>query len=209
MDLKELATRRNFDLRVLSSMRCPTFDFEAYRTIPALNARRGQVADLEDTSVSKYRFILRVRTHIGPRSFSEQTEIGVDTDVPGYPRKPPLTWIISKDVPWSPHFMAGAPVCIGQEFWGPAKGYITLGHLAIHLCHLLNWDEKGRGHGYVGWNAEAIRHHRDFYNNRPINPGVPYPVLPKWLSGPDEGLQQPGFEVTAQPVVRPPGFEVI
>jgi hypothetical protein len=207
MDLKELAIRRNFDLRVLSSMRCDTFDFEAYRSTRDLNDRKRTVTDLEDTSVSKYRFTLRVRTHTGPHSFSDMTEIGIDTDVPDYPKREPRTWIISRAVPWSPHFMTGAPVCIGDEFWKPKKGHITLGHLAIHLCHLLNWDEKGRGGGYVGWNAEAIALHKRVYNNGPINPDLEYPALPTWLTGSGD-TPNPSFLIIPA-TAQEPAFKVV
>lgn len=209
MNRRDLADRRAFDLKVLSDMRCDTFDFEAYRTGADLDSRRARVTDPSaGADVTHYRWIYRIRTHISKTSFSSVTEIGVSTDVTDYPRQPPGTWVISDDMPWSPHFRKGSPVCIGSEIWGPRDGHIVLGELAIHIAHMLNWDEIGRGPGYVGWNPAAIEHHRDFYGGKPINPGLAYPVLPAWLSGKQE--PQPGFQVVnVNQEKRPePGFQV-
>lgn len=193
----ELAERRAFDLRVLSDMRCLTFDFEAYRTIQDLDSRRSPVTDPEaGPEVTKYRWIFRIRTHISRTKFEPVTEIGVNTDVQDYPRQPPGTWILSSHVPWSPHFMRNAPVCIGPELWAPTGGHITLGELAINIAHLLNWDEAGRGPGYSGYNREAIEYHKKAYRGQPIDPGLRYPVLPGWLTGEPE--DKPAFQIIDQ-----------
>jgi hypothetical protein len=207
VNLRELADRRAFDLRVLSDMRCATFDFEAYRTTADLEYRRSQVTDpAAGAAVTRYRWIFRIRTHIDRTRFASQTEIGVNTDVSDYPRKPPATRILSNHVPWSPHFMKNAPVCIGPELWAPTGGYITLGELAINIAHLLNWDEKGRGPGYVGWNGAAVQHHKKFYGGQPIDPGLSYPVLPAWLAG--EQTAEPMFEIVNRGSQPEPGFWV-
>jgi hypothetical protein len=207
MNQRELAQRRAFDFRVLTGMRSRAFDFEAYRTMADLERRLRPVTDpAEGSAVSKYRWLFRVRTHISRTEFAPETEIGVNTDVTDYPYSPPHTWILSSHVPWSPHFMRNAPVCIGFELWAPTAGHITLGELAINIAHLLNWDEKGRGPGYSGWNRAAIEHHRTFYRGRPIDPGLRYPVLPSWLSG--EQAAEPGFQVMGEAGVADPGFQV-
>lgn len=202
----DLAERRRFDYRVLSAMRCPVFDFAAYRNGSDLQRRRNPItSEGEAGGASKYCFVLRVRTHISATAFADVTEIGVDTDVIDYPRKPPQTSIISDHVPWSPHFIKNGPVCLGDELW-PKDGHITLGHLAIHLARLLNWDEKGRGSGYRGWNGKAIEHHKRVYGGRPINPALIYPVLPAWLYG---GLEpEMSFEIV-DAVPPDPGFEIL
>jgi hypothetical protein len=205
---RELAERRAFDLRVLGDMRCETFDFEAYRTMVDLERRQSKVTDpAAGPIVTKYRWIFRIHTHISRDSFATQTEIGVNTDVADYPRKPPLTWILSNHVPWSPHFMRNAPVCIGPELWAPTGGYITLGELVINIAHLLNWDEEGRGAGYAGYNLAAIEHHQRFYGGRPIDPDLSYPALPAWLTGAQTA--EPLFQIV-NPGSRPdPGFRVL
>jgi hypothetical protein len=207
MNQRELADRRAFDLRVLSDMRCKTFDFEAYRTMADLERRRSQVSDpAAGSTVTRYRWIFKIRTHTSKTEFAPQTEIGVNTDVTDYPRKPPATWILSGHAPWSPHFMKNAPVCIGPELWAPTGGYITLGELAINIAHLLNWDEKGRGPGYVGWNGDAVQHHKKFYGGRPIDPDLRYPVLPAWLAG--EQTAEPSFQIVGRGGRADPGFRV-
>lgn len=185
MHSRDLMERLRFDYKILNEMRCPTFDFEAYRTTGDLQSRRNQITDTSKAQdAHKYRFILRVPTLIGPNGrMAPVTEIGVDVDVVDYPRGMPNTWIISRDVPWSPHFLVGAPVCIGTEFWTAREGHVTLGNLAIHLQRLLNWDEKGRGQGYVGYNGEAIKYHLLVYNGKPLDPNLIYANLPNWLFG--------------------------
>lgn len=207
MKQRDLAERRAFDLRVLSDMRCTTFDFESYRTMNDLNKRQRMVTDPDAGAVvTKYRWIFRVRTHISRDKFAPVTEIGVNTDVADYPRNPPGTWILSSHVPWSPHFMANAPVCIGEELWAPTGGHITLGELAINIAHLLNWDEKGRGPGYKGWNGAAIAHHQEFYGGRPIEPDLSYPVLPAWLTG--DQPAEPTFTVLGRNGPADPVFRI-
>jgi hypothetical protein len=181
MNLRDLRARRNLDLRVLSDMRCSTFDFEAYRTITDLEQCRRQVTDREATNVSKYRFVFNILTPVGPGSLSARTEVGIDSDAPDYPYRPPQTWILSERVPWSPFFMAGAPLYIDSGLWSVRGEQNTLGHLALHICHLLNWDQQDLGTGYAGWNAAAIKYHQDAYGGQPINADLSYPVLPTWL----------------------------
>jgi hypothetical protein len=207
MNQRELAERRAFDLRVLSDMRCATFEFEAYRTMPDLERRQRIITDpTGGAAVSKYRWIFRIPTHISRTQLATQTEIGVNTDAADYPHQPPGTWILSPHVPWSPHFLRGAPVCIGDELWAPTGGHITLGDLVIHIAHLLNWDEKGRGRGYVGWSGEAIAYHQTVYHGRPINPGLIYPMLPTWLAG--EKTPVPVFKILMTDQSPVPSFRI-
>jgi hypothetical protein len=184
VNLRDLQERRNLDLRVLSDMRCDIFDFEAYSTIVDLERRQRQITDPNATNASKYRFIFDIQTLTGPDSFSSHTEVGVDTDVPDYPYQAPRTWILSKPLPWSPSFMPGAPVYIGPGLWSIRGEHNTLGHLALHICYLLNWDQRGRSTGYPDWCAAAIKHHEDTYGTRPINADLTYPILPAWLNAP-------------------------
>lgn len=184
MNAADLAERRSFDFRVVTAMAGPTFACEAYRDGDDLEARRRPISDPAlGAEATAYRFIYDVPTLIGPGRFSARTEIGVGTAVADYPRAEPRTWIISKDVPWSPHFKRGAPVCIGAEFWRARRGHVSLGELVVHLARLLNWDEKGRGGGYVGWNGEAIAYHRRTYGSAALNPDLVYPTLPSWIYG--------------------------
>jgi hypothetical protein len=83
-------------------------------------------------------------------------------------------------MPWTPHFQQGAVVCIG-DLWDEETGKTLLGHLVRHHARLLNWDERARGNGYVGWNGAAIAWHRQHYGAEPLTPGLSYPELPSKL----------------------------
>jgi hypothetical protein len=93
-----------------------------------------------------------------------------------YPFSKPASWVISKPIPWSPHFKYGAPICIGT-IWSQS-GSTLLGHLLKHIAKLLNFDEVARGGGYVGWNGQATRFWKKELNEQPITPGLTYPSLP-------------------------------
>jgi len=202
--LNDLAGRRRFDFSILTDMRCEVFDFTAHVNVADLNDRKHAITRVDDAvRVSKYRLVFRMPTLIGPGRFSSSTEIGVSTDVVDYPINEPNTWMISPDVPWSPHFREGSPVCLGNEAWKDHRGHITLGHLVLHLARLLNWDEKGRGLGYVGWNGTAIEYHRTHYRGRPLNPDIKYPTLPSWLSGTPDTMSD-GFEIITMSVAWKP-----
>lgn len=178
--------RRVLDFKIARDMCGPTFLAEAYRSADDRDQRRRAVVSEDEAgNASSYRFAFKIPTLVARDVFAPMTEIGVDTDVADYPLKEPRTSILSSHVPWSPHFMRGAPVCIGGEFWLPRRGHVTIGHLALHLARLLNWDEKGRGPGYVGWNGEAVNYQREKYHGRPLDPNVVYPILPSWLGGGD------------------------
>jgi hypothetical protein len=198
--LDDLARRRRFDFAVLTDMRCAVFDFTAYANIADLNASQRAITDVDGAvRASKYRLVLQIPTLIGPGRYSDQTEIGVNTDVVDYPINEPGTWVISPDLPWSPHFRSGMPVCLGKEAWQEHCGHVTLGHLVLHLARLLNWDEKGRGSGYRGWNGDAIDYHRKYYRGRRLNWNLTYPTLPSWLAGGPE--RRPGrFEIVSTSV---------
>jgi hypothetical protein len=175
---QQLQARRRGDFTILNEMVCPTFGFTAYRSVPDLHVRRRPITSAaEGEHATAYLLDLRIPTLIGKDNLRESTQIGIDTNVSGYPQQEPNTFVLSRPVPYSPHFREGAPVCIG-EYWADMKGRVLLGHLVVHIARLLNWDEVGRGRGYVGWNGEAIAYHKKVYGNRPLNPEIAYPALP-------------------------------
>lgn len=184
MNPVELRERRAFEWQLLNEMDCETFYAEAYAKVSDLDARRSRITSEANASgATCYRLGFNIPTFIGAGRFTDFTEIGVDTSVADYPLTPPRTWIMSNHVPWNPHFMKGSPVCIGPHFWAPKNGHVTIAELAIHIAHLLNWDEKGRGPGYRGWNGEAIDYHKAHYGNSPLDPSIEYPRLPLWFTG--------------------------
>lgn len=158
------------------------FHAEAYRSMADLEARRNPIiAVAEATQATKYRVDFRVPTLAGRnQSLQPVTTIGFDLAAGNYPYNPPSSWIIGA-VPYSPHFRKGAPVCDG-ELWREAKGKMLFGQFLVYVAQLLNWDEKQRGGGYVGWNGDAIALHREKYGDRSISPGIRYPSLPSHLT---------------------------
>jgi hypothetical protein len=192
---RELAERRQFDFRVVDDMRGHVFDFQAYRSTADLQHDRNRITRAEDAgAASKYKMTLRVPTLVGPGQFSDETIFGVDLDVADYPMTEPATWLISQPIPWSPHFAEGRPICIGEEFWLARRGHVTLGDLVEHVARMLNWDEKGRGLGYRGWNGAAIDYHRKHYGGRALDPSLVYPALPAWIYG-AKADPLPSFEI--------------
>jgi hypothetical protein len=174
----QLQSRRRLDYRIVRVMAGEVLRPEAYRTAEDLEHRTNPITSERDGHLAtKYLVTFRVPTLIGPGRFAEETAIGFDLAVRDYPYAEPHTWIVSKHVPYSPHFRAGYPVCIG-EVWCEEEGRWLLGHLLRHIARLLNWDEVARGGGYVGWNRDAVAYHRRVYNDRPLDPGLRYPVLP-------------------------------
>jgi hypothetical protein len=105
----------------------------------------------------------------------------------------PQTWLISEPIPWSPHFSQGRPICMGKEFWPARMGHVTLGHLVIHVAMMLNWDEKGRGPGYDGFNRPALDYHAEHYQGRSLDPDLCYPRLPDWLTG--QAARRSSFDI--------------
>lgn len=181
---EEQRTRRAFDWRVIQRMNGVCFGAVAYRSMDDLVKRRNAItseADAEHAVVYRVRF--DVRTLIGAGTFADSTEIGFNIGAREYPGGDPITWIISPHVPYSPHFKAGHPVCLGED-WRQAGGLMLLGSLLVHVARLLNWDEAARGGGYVGWNGTAIEYHRSHYGTSPLNPAMRYPALPTKITHP-------------------------
>jgi hypothetical protein len=176
---QELRNRLQLDYRVCYYM----FGFntvlsgEAYQSTEDMERRRNVITSPDRGYLAKrYRVDFHVKTLIGPGQFAEVTTIGFDLDMRNYPYEEPATWIISSHVPYSPHFKRRTPICIG-EIWQRSNGHMLLGQLFVHIAKLLNWDERIRNN-YTGWNPEAIEYHNQFYQGRPINAGLQYPMLP-------------------------------
>jgi len=178
----QLQSRLALDYRIVQAMAGKVLRPEAYRTAEDLERRTNQISSERDSHLAtRYLVTFRVPTLIGRGRFVDETVIGFDLAVRDYPYAEPHTWIVSKHVPYSPHFRENYPVCIG-EVWCEEEGSWLLGHLLRHIARLLNWDEVARGGGYVGWNRDAVEYHRRTYGNRPLNPGLQYPVLPLALT---------------------------
>lgn len=199
---EELKSRLRLDFQVFQRMQGTIFTGEAYRSKVDLDGRRNPITSVDQGHLAtKYRVDFHVKTLIGPGRFANLTTIGVDLEVGNYPNAEPATWVITKPVPYSPHFKEGYPVCLG-ETWERSKGWMLLGQLLVHTAKLLNWDEIGRGGGYAGWNRAAIDHHQQVYHGRPITPDLVYPMVPPEFYGiaPSHGQPSPGGRPSFTPL---------
>lgn len=176
---QELQSRLRFDYEVVTKMRCSTMTFSAYRSVDDFRARRRPITALtEGHLATDYLVEYHIKTLVSAGHFSDRTLVHIDLLASGnYPYNEPVSWVISRPMPWSPHFHEKYPICTG-EMWRQQGGNILLGHLIIHIAKLLNFDEVARGGGYVGYNAEATRYWTRELNGRPITPSLIYPVLP-------------------------------
>jgi hypothetical protein len=173
-------TRIGFDYLSCTEMarRSDLLTLEAYASAGDLRARKGAITDPADGHraihyLATYR---PLRTLCGPGRFMDSTTIHIDLLAnSNYPFSAPASWVTTQ-MPWSPHFKQGTAVCIG-DLWD-ARGTTLLAHLIRHHARLLNWDERVRGGGYVGWNGEAIAWHREHCRGRPLTEGLAYPELP-------------------------------
>src|SRR5262249_47522355 len=122
------------------------------------------------------------------------------------PFSEPACFVTSRPIPWSPHFLpSSGAICLG-ELWGQARGAMTLGHLIVHLCKLLNFDEPDREPSYGGWNAAAVNYWRTVLRRRPVTEGLAYPTLPAEVPHAVELPQKPLFRPAAaagSPAARP------
>lgn len=171
--------RRVFDFTVIKAMaeRCPTIEAKVYRSASDLKAQRNEITDAgQGQEATHYWVKYKIPTLVGPGKFVDETIIHIDSEVAGYPDTAPASWVLTK-MPYSPHFMTGAVVCIGDVWDKPDK--VLLAHIVRHHARLLNWAEVARGGGYVGWNAAAIDYHKKHFGSRPLNAGIRYPELPE------------------------------
>jgi len=174
----QLDARLLLDFEVASAMSCPVMGVSAHRSLADARASRQAIRTKSEGNLARfYRVEYRIRTLAGPGKYMPSTTVVFDLLANGnYPLSEPACWVVSRPMPWSPHFKEGAVICISEEFWVDARGEILLGHLLAHIARLLNWDEVARGGGYVGWNGEAIRYWQCELGEKPITPGLKYPV---------------------------------
>lgn len=187
-------SRLRFDFEVCSRIWGDVISGAAHRTSADLERHANPITSINDGHLAtKYLVAFKVPTLVGPDRFQDVTTIGFDLSTGNYPFTEPATWIVGPEVPWSPHFRRGSPVCIG-EMWRESGGKMLLAQLIVHVAKLLNWDEVARGGGYVGWNGQAVDYHRKKYGGKPLNQDIKYPALPTELThglSPSEGLFRP------------------
>ena len=159
-------------------------DVEAYKNPDDLRNQKNLIVSENDGHLAThYRVAYHIKTLIAKGEYSsDPVVIHIDLMANGdYPYSAPTCMVISPITPWSPHFQANSPVCLGVEVWVHRAPTVWLGDLLIHIARLLNFDELLRSPGYVGWNKEAIDYWRKILKEQPINPNLIYPVLPDFM----------------------------
>lgn len=192
----ELRSRLRFDYQVCQRIFSPRISGEAsiisgeaYRNDTDMKLHRNRIISLSEGHLAlKYRIDFHVKTLIGKDTYTDLTTIGFDLEGRNYPFDEPPSWIISKPIPYSPHFKKGEGACTGN-LWEIANGRMLLAELLIHIARMLNWDtapqgtSKTRGRNktediYEGWNPEAAKYYFNKFGTAPITKNLPYPLLP-------------------------------
>jgi hypothetical protein len=183
---QQLQERLRFDYKVAIGMRSPIMNIAAYHNADDLRARRNTIISEDEAHLAThYRADYYIRTLIGPDHYSECTSVHFDLLANNnYPFSEPSCWIIESQMPWSPVFLRGRPIALLFSEWHNAQGKMLFGHVLIRVAMLLNFDGLPPSSEYVGYNGEAVHYWRTYLNMRPINPQLPYPVLPEGVSIP-------------------------
>jgi hypothetical protein len=151
----------------------------ADRNADDINKRRNPITSDDEGHLATHYFVdYHVKTLVGRNVYSDRTGVEVNLHANNnYPFSEPGCYVVEGRMPWSPHFLKGRPICLG-EIWRQAQGTMLLGQLLIHIAKLLNFDEVARDGGYVGYNGEAIEYWKTVLGYRPITENLIYPELP-------------------------------
>ncbi|HYG08529.1 MAG TPA: hypothetical protein VD835_01015 [Pyrinomonadaceae bacterium] len=203
----ELQSRLLHDYKIVSLMKSPLMKVTAYRDVDDLYERRDPILSEDQGHLATHYLIeYNIKTLVGRGTYSDQTTVHVDLLADyNYPFTEPCCYIIDSRLPWSPHFLEGAPICLG-ELWAQSRGTMLLGHLLVHIAKLLNFDEVARGGGYVGWNGEATEYWRQVLGEQPITKNLPYPALPDLNPQPQRG--SPAFARRKTNQIPAAGFQI-
>jgi hypothetical protein len=198
--------RLKFDYQVVTKMRSPQLNVTAYRSASDLEKRSNPIVS-EDVAglATHYLVVYHMRTLVGPDRYSEKTSVKFDLLANGdYPFSRPACYVVSSEMPWTPHFREKLPICIDHEMWEDAQGQMLLGHLFVHIAKLLNFDEIPRTDDYGGYTPEAADYWRTKLNRRPLDPNLVYPVLPSEISQkPEESFSAAGSQTNVVSLFEP------
>jgi ubiquitin-protein ligase len=194
---EELQSRLRFDWNITQRMNTPLVQIQGFKSLSDLKRRKDSITKERDShQASAYLVEYRLRSLVGEGIFHDQFQVSIDLLTGGnYPFSVPACFVTSHPIPWSPHFLPrNGAICLG-ELWTQARGAMTLGHLVVHICKLLNFDEPDREPSYGGWNAAAVNYWRTVLNRLPITKGLVYPTLPTEVTH--------AIEVPHKPLFRP------
>jgi hypothetical protein len=194
---EQLNSRLRLDWNIMQQINSPLVTIQAFRNMSDLMGRNRPVLDaVEAHKAVAYLVEYHIKSLIGPDRFHDRFDVSMDLLAGGdYPYTAPACFVISRPVPWSPHFFpSNGAICLG-ELWTAAGGNILLAHLLVHVAKLLNFDEPDREPSYGGWNAEAVQYWRKKMNRQPVTPGLAYPVIPPEFTH--------GLTADSKPLFRP------
>lgn len=203
---QQLQSRLKFDYQVVTKMRSPLLNITAYRSAFDLEKRTNPIVSEDEGGLAThYLVVYHMRTLVGPDRYSEKTSVKFDLLANGdYPFTRPACYVVSSQMPWTPHFREKLPVCIDHNMWEDAKGKLLLGNLFVHIAKLLNFDEIPRTEDYGGYTPEAADYWRTKLNRRPLDPDLVYPVLPAEISQkPEETFTAAGSQTDAGSLFEP------
>jgi hypothetical protein len=185
LELDDIQSRLRFDFQVVSLMSNPLMEVQAFRDVDDLRALRDPITSVDDGHLAThYHVDYNLRTLISRDQYSPRTTVHFDLFANNnYPLTEPSCFVIDTPMPWSPHFWAGYPICIG-DIWEQSEGTMLLGQLFIHIAKLLNFDEPAHTPGYEGYNGEAIEYWETVLGRQPITPSLIYPRLPDLVYAP-------------------------
>ncbi|WP_445147768.1 hypothetical protein [Baekduia sp. Peel2402] len=173
----------------------------------AHDAMRGSaVIPAESTTrpPEHYRVVYDFETLVAPDRRSRPTIVHIDLLANGnYPFTEPICRVVGSKVPWTPHFDANWPICLGHG-WS-AHGDKLLVDLIVHIARLLNFDEPQPVEGYHGFNAAALQWWTG-NGHRPLDPDLRLPIIdPNAASGRAPGRIRPLRTSRFRPVEDPRG----
>jgi hypothetical protein len=183
-----VTTRLAFDYEVVSQLHSPiiravrAFDsFESYRAGRDLPAEHG----FEGRAIL-YLVEYHVRTFASREQYIERVGVCFDLLAGGsYPFTKPAVTVVTRPIPWSPHFhLPSGTVCVGN-IWANAGGRMLLAQMIVHVARLLNFDEP-KSVREANWNREADEYWRGVLKCRPINSQLEYPILPSHVTHGEE-----------------------
>lgn len=179
LNQEDLNSRLRLDYRVVSRMQSPLMKVGAYRNVDDLRKRGNPILSENEGHLAMHYLVdYNIKTLVARGVYSDRTSVHIDLLANNnYPFSEPACYVVDSKMPWSPHFLKGRPICLG-ELWGLSQGAMLLGQLLVHIAKLLNFDEAARGGGYVGYNGEAIEYWKNVLGYQPITKNLPYPQLP-------------------------------
>jgi hypothetical protein len=170
-----------FDLRVCQKMAGDSFKVEAYSSVEDGRSRHKPLIQISETTrIRALLFAYRFRSLVGPGRFAEQFLFLVEPLAGGnYPYSDPQVNALSSSsiaAVWHHRIHPShGRFCFGN-IWSIGNGKFTLGHLAIQLCKVMNFDEPPGGDR--GYNPAAFDYWHSNYNGRPLDPKARYPKYP-------------------------------